>query len=156
MKFNEYELVVTQNKLNIKVIKAFNEEINSIQNALLFILDLYNISNLAIEKSFVLSYDANGKINGFMQIGIGDSKGVQFLLSTSFKFLLLKNAFGCIFIHNHIKGCKLEPSADDYHFHQLANLICDTLNITMYGNYILQDWQYYYDIKTDTKEEFVL
>lgn len=153
MSFYEYELKLINGNLKLHKAKKHNKDIKSIDDAMCFLLDYYDIPRLAIEKAFVLSYDMNGNFNGFMQIGTGDFKEVQIPLSTAFKFLLLKNAVGCIFVHNHVEGSDLVPSNGDYTMHTMVTTTCTALNIELFANIILQNDYEYYDIKTNKLEE---
>ena len=57
MKFNEYELVLTKDKLNLHVKQKFNEPIEYIDDMIGFVLKQYNLLSSAIEKFFAVSYD---------------------------------------------------------------------------------------------------
>ena len=153
MKFNEYELVLSNNKLKLNSIKQFEEYFDCMQSIMLFMVNQYNIVDSAIEKSFILSLDSQGNLTGIIQVGIGDHKSSNFSLSTGLKFLLLNNAYSCIFIHNHIKGTELKPSQDDIKFHMMANQLCSILNINIAANVILQNDEKYYDILLEREVE---
>lgn len=153
MKFNEYELIKVNEKLKLKAKKHFDEIIEYIDDSLHFVLSQYDLKNSAIEKAFVLSYDNDGNLNGVMQVGQGDHKNVDFNLNTCFKFLLLNNAFGCVFVHNHMKI--LDPSAEDYMLHGTIMSICSTLNINMFANVILCGDKEYYDILKGERCELI-
>ena len=153
MKFNEYELVLTKDKLNLHVKQKFNEPIEYIDDMIGFVLKQYNLLSSAIEKFFAVSYDCEGNINGIMQVGTGDYKTVDFNFNSIFKFLLLNNAFGCILIHNHLTT--LTPSNNDYDFHYMAKQLCTTLNIDFLANLILCGKNEYYNILTDKKEKLI-
>lgn len=146
MKINEYELALKNDKLGLKVKRRFDWEINYIDDTLALLLKAYNIPDSPIEKAFVLSCDINGKITGIMQIGIGDHKTVDFNLNSSFKFLLLNNAYGCIFVHNHPKGAELSPSTEDYSIHGNIMSLCLKLGIDFCANIILQGYDKYFNI----------
>lgn len=149
---NEYELVLTKGKLSLKVQRRHNVSISCIDEALKFLIKKYGLCNAATEKAFVLSYDSEGNIIGFMQIGTGTDKKVTIPFNTAFKFLLLNNAYGCIFIHNHIKGTGLYPSDGDHVFHAKTLMLCEDLEIELYANIILQNYDSYYDMVKNNLE----
>lgn len=155
MKFNEYELVLTNNKLSLQIKQQFNTETKYLDDVLAFIVQQYDISNSAIEKAFVLSYDNNGNLTGIMQAGLGDHRDVSFNLNSCFKFLLLNNAMGCIFIHNHPIDAEINPSSDDYQLDAIISSVCSILKIDMLANIILQGKTEYYNITKNIKEELV-
>lgn len=154
MKLNEYELTLVADKLKLKKVKQHTHDTNSIETVLEFLLDYYNLENSPIERAFVLSYDANSEFNGYMQVGIGDHKNVEFNLSTCFRFLLLNNAHGCIFVHNHPKGSSINASAEDMLVYSTLKYVCSALNIELFNNIILQDYWHYYDFEKEGVEEF--
>ena len=152
MKFNEYELVLIKGKLELKVKQSFNKTIEYLDDTLAFLLEQYDLPNLATEKSFVLSYDADGNLTGFMQAGLGDFRGVTVNLNSVLKFLLLNNAMGCIFVHNHPKDSELKPSENDYKFTGTISHLCEILRIDMLADIIVQGYNEYYNITKNQKE----
>lgn len=153
MKFNEYDIALKNEGLELKIIHRFNKDIDCIDKAMRFLLDQYKLLCCARERAFILSYDVQGNFTGFMQISIGDHKDVQVSLNSIFKYLLLNNAYGCIFVHNHIKGCVLEPSANDWALHYQILSLCEILNIELFANIILQNYSNYYNMLTNSLEE---
>ena len=152
MKFNEYELSLTKGKLSLKVKQQFDTTIEYIDDVLAFLLKQYNLLDSAIEKSFVLAYDVDGKLIGLMQIGLGDFRDVNTNLNSAFKFLLLSNAMGCIFVHNHpVDGLELMPSTGDYEFTNTVTYLCDIFKIDMLADVILQGRNEYYNITHNGK-----
>lgn len=152
MKFNEYELALIKGKLELKVKQSFNKTIEYLDDTLAFLLEQYDLPNLATEKSFVLSYDADGNLTGFMQAGLGDFRGVTVNLNSALKFLLLNNAMGCIFVHNHPKDSELKPSENDYKFSGTISHLCEILRIDMLADIIVQGYDEYYNITKGQKE----
>ena len=146
MIFNEYELVLSKDQLALKSINQYEKYFDCMQGIIYFLINQYHIIDLAIEKTFILSLDNKGNLTGIIQVGIGDHKSSNFSLSTGLKFLLLKNAYSCIFVHNHIKGTELKPSETDIQFHMIATQLCSVLNIDVAANIILQNDDKYYDI----------
>lgn len=150
---NEYELVMENNKLNLKIVKSFDVDLQyGFTEDLGFLLDVCDIPNLGREKSFVLSYDSQGKLNGYMITGVGQNDHVDCALSTAFKFLLLNNSCQCVFVHNHVQGGEIKASGNDYQSYYLKKNLCDTLGIKLIADVILQNEDCYYDIGEDKLE----
>ena len=157
IKVNEYELALIKDKLSLQIKHQFNNvETGYLDDVLTFVIKQYHIVNSAVEKAFVLSYDINGELTGIMQIGLGDHCSVDFNLNAAFKFLLLNNAMGCIFIHSHPSDADVTPSTDDYVMDGTINSLCSTLKIDMLADLIIQDYKEYYNITKGERMGLVL
>lgn len=143
----QYELVLKDQILSLEAKKEFDilGMITEIDDAVEYIVENCEISNLAVEKAFVLAFK-NGIFESFIEVGVGDHKTVPIPLSSCFKFLLLTNADECIFLHNHIKGSPITPSQDDLSSYAQEEYIANLLNIKILANGIIQDKTKWFDI----------
>lgn len=144
---NVREYILAKTEENIPMLKEVNsidwdKELIYNEQIAEMLCKLFYMDSLAVERNYVVAFDAKMRIKGVFLAGQGSATKVAISMSEIMKFLLLIGAVQFIDVHNHPDG-GVEASEEDNKFTNALQQVSDLLGLMFIGSMIIDKEGYY-------------